>query len=116
MPARSAAQTATSPLWLCYSVTTVGNSVGIRELRQQASSVLKRVIAGEVIDITHHGHPIARIVPLHNGVVDQLMIEGRATGVDADLIELLDELTLPAAPGKAELPSRALLDLRAEKR
>ena len=38
-------------------------SVGIRELRQNASAVLRKVIAGETVEVTDHGHPIARIVP-----------------------------------------------------
>ena len=53
--------------------------IGITELRQQASAVLKRVVAGEVIEITEHGHPIARLVPLSRGVLDQLGHEGRAS-------------------------------------
>jgi prevent-host-death family protein len=78
-------------------------------LRQQTSRVLKRVVAGEIVEITEHGHPIARIVPLRPGVLDQLTAEGRATEADSDLLGLLDELssgcpppqatTTPAAPG-----------------
>jgi prevent-host-death family protein len=45
----------------------MSTSVGIRELRQQVSAVLKRVVNGEVIEVTDHGHPIARIVPLRGG-------------------------------------------------
>ncbi len=87
----------------------MSNTVGIRELRQQTSRVLKRVVAGEIVEITEHGHPIARIVPLRPGVLDQLTAEGRATEADSDLLDLLDELssgcpppqttTTPAAPG-----------------
>ncbi|MHB1501413.1 MAG: type II toxin-antitoxin system Phd/YefM family antitoxin [Candidatus Dormibacteria bacterium] len=46
----------------------MSNSVGLSELRQRASAVLRRVSHGEAIDITDHGHPIARIVPLRPGV------------------------------------------------
>lgn len=91
----------------------MSNSVGIRELRQQTSRVLKRVIAGEVVEVTEHGHPIARIVPLRPSVLDQLTAEGRATEA-ADLLDLLDELSLPAAPAGHMLPSAALAELRAE--
>ena len=101
---------------MCYSVHTMSNTVGIRELRQQASAVLRRVEGGEVIDVTAHGHPIARIVPLHPGVLDQLVLEGRATEQTGDLLNLLDTLGLPAAPRGATLPSEALKELRADDR
>lgn len=91
----------------------MSNSVGIRELRQQTSRVLKRVVAGEVVEITEHGHPIARIVPLRPSALDQLTAEGRATEA-ADLLDLLDELSLPAAPAGHMPPSAALAELRAE--
>ena len=90
------------------------NTVGIRELRQQTSRVLKRVVAGEVVEVTEHGHPIARIVPLRPSALDQLTAEGRATEATADLLDLLGELSLPAAPAGHMLPSAALTELRAE--
>lgn len=95
----------------------MGNSVGVRELRQHASSVLKRVVEGEVIVVTDHGHPIARIVPLRPGLLDQLVLEGRATEATGDLLDLMDELGLPK-PGEAglQLPSHALAELRADER
>jgi prevent-host-death family protein len=101
---------------LCYCVVRVANSVGIRELRQQASAVLRRVVAGEVIDVTDHGHPIARIVPLSPGVLDQLVLEGRATGPECDLLDLLDDLELPVAGAGPVPPSEALAELRHDDR
>lgn len=88
--------------------------VGIRELRQQASAVLRRVTAGESIVVTEHGHPIARIVPLRPSALEQLVAEGRATEAEGDLLDLLDELGLPGKPDSSELPSRALERLRAD--
>ena len=90
--------------------------MGIRELRQQASAVLRRVVAGEVVDVTEHGHPIARIVPLRPGVLDQLVLEGRATEQQDDLLDLLDNLGLPATAAGDTLPSAALAELRADER
>ncbi|MGH3002966.1 MAG: type II toxin-antitoxin system Phd/YefM family antitoxin [Gaiellaceae bacterium] len=86
--------------------------MGLRELRQQASAVLRRVVAGEVVEVTEHGHPIARIVPLRTGVLDQLVLEGRATEPQRDLLDLLDELALPAPSAGSLLPSQALAELR----
>jgi prevent-host-death family protein len=40
------------------------NSVGLRELRQDASQVIRRVEAGEEIEVTIQGRPAARIVPI----------------------------------------------------
>jgi prevent-host-death family protein len=102
------------PLTLCYCVYSMSNSVGMRELRQHASSLLKRVVAGEVIEITEHGHPIARIVPLRPGALEQLTVEGRATEAEGDLLDLLDEMSLPAPSVGSELPSQALSALREE--
>lgn len=43
-------------------------SVGLRELRQQASELVRRVEAGEEITITVSGRPSARLVPVAPGV------------------------------------------------
>jgi prevent-host-death family protein len=92
----------------------MSNTVGIRELRQQASAVLKRVVSGETIEVTDHGHPIARIVPLRPGVLNQLVIEGRATEAVGDLLDMAESMGLPATG--SELPSAALAELRADER
>jgi prevent-host-death family protein len=39
------------------------NTVGLRELRQDASDLVRRVQAGEEITITVSGRPSARLVP-----------------------------------------------------
>jgi len=85
-------------------------------LRQQASAVIKRVVQGEVIEVTDHGHPIARIVPLRPGVLAQMVTEGRATGAGADLLDLAETLGLPADGAGPRLPSAVLADLRADER
>lgn len=103
---------------LCYCVVSMSHTVGIRELKQQTSAVLRRVVAGEVVEVTDHGHPIARIVPLRAGVLDQLVTEGRAVGPADDLLHLLEALHLPApAPtGHGASASAALAELRADER
>jgi prevent-host-death family protein len=40
-------------------------NVGLRELRQDASELVRRVEAGEEITITVSGRPSARLVPAH---------------------------------------------------
>lgn len=90
--------------------------MGIRELRQQASALLKRVVGGETIEVTDHGHPIARIVPLRPGVMDQLVLDGRATEAIGDLLDVADEMGLPGEAGGPVLPSVALAGLRTDER
>jgi prevent-host-death family protein len=38
--------------------------IGIRQLREGLSKALRRVRAGEILEVTDHGRPVARIVPL----------------------------------------------------
>ncbi|HUW87193.1 MAG TPA: type II toxin-antitoxin system prevent-host-death family antitoxin [Candidatus Paceibacterota bacterium] len=38
--------------------------VGVRKLRQDASGVLREVKAGASVEITEHGRPVARIIPI----------------------------------------------------
>lgn len=94
---------------LCVSVS---NTVGVRELRQQTSAILRRVTAGESLVVTEHGHPVARIVPLRTSVLEQLVTEGRATAVEGDLLNLIEELGLPGEAVGKQLPSTSLEQLR----
>lgn len=54
-------------------------SVGIRELRQEASRVLDLVKKGEVIIVTERGTPIAEIVPIKKSKLQLLIEEGVVT-------------------------------------
>lgn len=55
--------------------------IAIRELNQHTSRVLARVRAGETVEVTDRGEPIARLVPIVAGdaVLSRLVAEGRAT-------------------------------------
>jgi prevent-host-death family protein len=55
--------------------------VGIRELKENASALIRRVAAGETIRVTDRGRPVARIVPLREdeGWWDQMIEERRLT-------------------------------------
>lgn len=102
---------------MCYAVDTMEHKVGVRELKQQTSAVLRRVTAGEVVEVTDHGHSIARIVPLRSGVLDQLILEGRAIAPADDLLHLIEELELPAPKRRGRLsPTEALAELRVGER
>jgi len=89
------------------------NQVGIRELRQNATAILRRVAAGEVVEVTDRGRAVARIVPMHKASrLEQLRAEGRASDATGDV---LDVKPMPRIAGKPLL-SRVLVDMRADER
>ncbi len=49
----------------------------MRELRQNASKLLERVKAGEIIRITDRGRPIARLTPEPENSWDELIASGQ---------------------------------------
>jgi prevent-host-death family protein len=94
----------------------MNGSVGVRALRQRVSEVLERVKGGEVVTVTDRGRPVARIVPLRGGDLEQLVREGRATEAEGDLLAMVEELGLPEASPGGTSPSAALAELRADER
>ncbi|MFC0007853.1 type II toxin-antitoxin system Phd/YefM family antitoxin [Micromonospora siamensis] len=55
--------------------------IAVRELNQHTSRVLARVRAGETVEVTDRGEPIARLVPVlaADALLGRLVAEGRAT-------------------------------------
>ena len=89
-------------------------SIGIRELRQQASRHLRDVERGETIEVTDRGRPVALLVPIPQlGPAERLIAEGRMTRPKHD--GLLDLEPLAPIPGQ-RLPSEVLADMRADER
>lgn len=90
------------------------SSVGIRELRQRASELLRRVAAGETIEVTDHGRPVALLAPLPDeGPLERLRASGEIEPATADLGDLPSPL--PLATGQ-ERPSQVLTRLRSHER
>lgn len=61
--------------------------VGVRELRQNLSVYLDRVKAGETLEVTEHGQPVARLgprPPQPRSILDQLIAKGEATPAKGD--------------------------------
>lgn len=89
-------------------------SIGIRQLRQQASRYLREVERGETIEVTDRGRPVALLVPVSNaGRIDRLLASGRLVPAGGDLLELGE----PLEPAQgALLPSEALAAARADER
>lgn len=89
-------------------------SIGIRELRQRASELLRRVARGETIEVTDRGRRVAILSPAPEGSpLDRLRALGEIEPATGDLDDLPDPLVL--APG-LERPSDVLERLRRDER
>lgn len=74
-----------------------GRRVGIRELREDLSRIVRRVERGEVVEVTDRGRPVARLVPAEPSV-----------GPLADLIaagKVTPARSRAPLPGPLDLPS-----------
>ena len=89
-------------------------SVGIRELRQRASELLRRVESGETIEITDRGRPVALLSPIPDGSpLEQLRAAGLVIEAEIDLDDLPPPLPLESGQ---EPPSSVLARLRRDER
>jgi len=89
-------------------------TVGIRELRQRASELLRRVEAGETIEVTDRGRPVALLTPLPDGgALARLRGQGEVSTALVDLDDL--PAPLPLGAGQ-ESPSAVLERLRRDER
>jgi prevent-host-death family protein len=88
--------------------------VGVRELRQRASELLRRVEAGETFEVTDRGRPVAVLAPLPDQrPIDRLRLAGDLIASSGDLDDLPEPLPLPAGQ---EPPSSVLARLRRDER
>jgi prevent-host-death family protein len=51
-------------------------SIGVRELRQNASKLLDIVKSGAIIEITEHGVPVARLTPIKRSLYEEYLESG----------------------------------------
>ncbi|HSM33686.1 MAG TPA: type II toxin-antitoxin system prevent-host-death family antitoxin [Anaerolineae bacterium] len=79
--------------------------VGIRQLRQQASSILRRVSAGETIEVTDRGRPVALMVRAMPSGLARLEQEGLLRPADGDLLALAPVKLTPGSRPPSELVS-----------
>jgi prevent-host-death family protein len=87
--------------------------IGIRELRQRASEFLRLVEAGESIEVTDRGRPVALLVPVpKESVLDRLERQGRLTRATGDLLDVKPAKPRPGVP----LPSEILAEMRRDER
>lgn len=86
--------------------------VGVRELRQNLSVYLDRVKAGETLEVTEHGHPVARLGPTPRepmSILDRMIAEGRVTPATRSHRDLPPPPKIPGRP-----LSEILLEMRDE--
>jgi len=89
-------------------------TIGVRELRQQASRYLREVERGSAVEVTDRGRPVARLVPIpRSSRVDALLATGEIAPAAGDPLELGD----PLEPAKGvPLPSAELAAMRRDER
>lgn len=88
--------------------------VGIRELKDTLSAVLRRVQEGEPVEVTDSGRPIVRMVPIRpTSATERLAAEGilvLAPDRDADWPD-----PEPTQPGERPM-SEIVIEMRADER
>ena len=82
----------------------------MRELRRQASAILRRVAAGETIEVTDRGRPVAMMLKTMPSGLARLEREGLLRRADADILDLVP-VRLPPDAGA---PSRLVSEGRAD--
>jgi prevent-host-death family protein len=88
--------------------------VGVRELRQRASELLRLVEQGETVEITDRGRPVALLGPLPEGSpLERMRAVGEVEPATGDIDDLPVPLQLPAG---APAPSDTLEALRRDER
>jgi prevent-host-death family protein len=84
--------------------------MGIRELRDNLTAAVRRVRAGEIVEITHDGEPVAVLTAVPRRRLDRLLVLGDATApvpLERPIIRF------PVVTGRSA--SEALEDDRAER-
>jgi len=97
---------------MCYMRYRKGE-VGVRELRQNLSVYLRRVKAGQTLDVRERGTRVAVLAPAkgRSTVLERLIEAGRATAARGDLLDL----GRPLGRQPSRRASRALARLRDER-
>lgn len=65
--------------------------VGIRALKQNASEVIDRAEAGEIVTITRRGKAVARVVPIRKSKLDEM----RGAGLIREATKKPWDLSMP---------------------
>lgn len=79
--------------------------IGVRELRRDASAVLRRVAAGESVEVTDRGRPVAVLLRTMPSGLARLEREGFLRRAEADLLDLVPVQPPADAPAPSSLVS-----------
>ena len=85
--------------------------IGVRELRQHASRYLARVAAGETIEVTDRGRPVALLVPTGEDHWQDLVASGQILAATGEGHVIDDQPNDYGIDGSARLA-----EMRAEER
>ena len=78
--------------------------VGIRELRQNASALLRRVEGGETIEITDRGRLVALLSPAPSGgALERLRAAGKTVQAERRLEDLPAPVAMPEGVSLSDL-------------
>ena len=96
---------------MCYM--TLSKQVGVRELRQNLSVHLRRVVRGETLEVTDRGQAVAVLAPIRHesSALERLAAAGLVIPAKGDLLDVPRH----AAPAGFR-SSEALADQRADRR
>jgi prevent-host-death family protein len=83
---------------LCYMET-----VTHREMRNRSGEILRRVEAGESLQVSNNGHLAALIVPVEGNVLDGLLARGEARPSRTDLKALATVVRSTSSASTREL-------------
>ena len=99
---------------MCYMIEREALArVGVRELRQNLSVYLRRVKAGETLEVTERGETVARLTPLPPKTLSplqQLIAEGRASPATRSFHDLPPPIKLPPGSPSASEVLRQMRD------
>jgi prevent-host-death family protein len=88
--------------------------VGVRELRQRASELIRLVERGETVEITDRGRPVALLGPIPGGsALERLRAAGDVEPATGELDDLPPPIELPP---DVPTPSEVLARLRRDER
>ena len=88
-------------------------SCGVRELRQSASKILDQVKDGVVFEITEHGVPVARLVPITKSLYEEYIAAGLIIPAENPITRF--EVPTYKLKGK-KTSTELLMEIRAEAR
>jgi prevent-host-death family protein len=89
-------------------------SIGVRELRQNASEYLRLVEAGESVEVTDRGRPVALLVPVPESKLERMIRSGRIRPAEQEGSPLDIERGKPV-PGEPSLSELLIRDREDER-